>query len=196
MSNESEPEQAPSTAPQTSLRFEVKLYPNPILRRPAEPIEAFDDGLRKTVADMFERMAASRGVGLAAPQVGLRQRIMVINPSGEPGDELALVNPTITDKSGPITTFEEGCLSFPDIYAEVDRPDECTVTAFTPDGEAFEQSFSGFPSRVIQHEYDHLEGVLLVDRMSPADKQRHKAALNELVDRFKRAQANARPARK
>jgi len=175
----------------SELHFDLTLYPDPVLRRTATPLEAFDDELMAIVTAMFERMALSKGVGLAAPQVGLRKRILVMNPTGEGPDARVMVNPTILDKSGPKTVFEEGCLSFPDIYAEIERPENCTVRAFTATGEAFEETFSGFPSRVVQHEYDHLEGILLVDRMSPAEKLRYKADLAELVERYKKTAARA-----
>jgi len=171
--------------PQEKLEFTLTLYPEPVLRKQARPVAAFDEHLRATVDAMFERMRASQGVGLAAPQVGLNQRILVLNPSGEPQDDLALINVTILERSGPLTSFEEGCLSFPDIYAEVKRPQRCRIEAWTPQGERFEREFDGFTSRIVQHEYDHLEGVLLVDRMSPADKARHRAALAALVERYK-----------
>ncbi|MEQ1891902.1 MAG: peptide deformylase [Planctomycetota bacterium] len=171
------------------LHFELTLYPDPVLRKAALPVAAFDEDLRATVQAMFERMYTSKGVGLAAPQVGLKTRILVVNPSGEPKDELLLVNPKILERSGPPTVFEEGCLSFPGIYAEVERPEICRVAAHRIDGTAFEETFGGFVSRIVQHEYDHLEGVLLVDRMSPADRLRHKAALEELVVRHKRKAA-------
>jgi peptide deformylase len=178
----------------TELEFDLTLYPEPVLRRTAAPIEVFDERLAATVAAMFRRMYASKGVGLAAPQVGLRQRVLVLNPSGQPGDavgELVLVNPSIVEKSGPACRFEEGCLSFPGIYAEVERPERCRVRALAVDGQPFEREFDGFTSRIVQHEYDHLEGILLVDRMSPADKLRHKAALEELVAQYKRKRAAA-----
>jgi peptide deformylase len=171
------------------LHFDLTLYPDPVLRRPAQPVTAFDEELRAIVSAMFERMYASKGVGLAAPQVGLKKRILVLNPSGEPQDEIVLVNPRIVELSGPPTLFEEGCLSFPGIYAEVERPDVCRVQAFRVDGTPFEEAYSGFKSRIVQHENDHLEGVLLVDRMSPADRLRNKAALEELVAKFKRRAA-------
>lgn len=171
------------------LHFDLTLYPEPLLRRPALPVEAFDEGLRAIVAGMFERMYASKGVGLAAPQVGLRQRILVLNPTNETQDERVLVNPRIVERSGPATVFEEGCLSFPGIYADVERPESCRVQAFRMDGTPFEETLGGFPGRILQHEYDHLEGVLLVDRMSPADRLRHKAALEELVAKYKRKAA-------
>ncbi len=167
------------------LEFRLTLYPEPILRKTAAPVEAFDDELALTVEAMFDLMTKSNGVGLAAPQVGLQKRILVLNATGKPEDALALVNVAILDKSGEPTVYDEGCLSFPGIYAEVKRPDRCKVRAFTPKGEPIEREFDGFVSRIIQHEYDHLEGVLLVDRMSAADKLRHKAALQELVDRYR-----------
>ncbi len=176
----------------SQLHFDLTLYPDPRLRRAALPIEGFDEELRSIAAGMFERMYASKGVGLAGPQVGLRKRLLVLNPTGEPLDELVLVNPTILERFGPPTTYEEGCLSFPGIYAEIERPDGCRVSAFRLDGTPFEESYGGFRSRIVQHEYDHLEGVLLVDRMSAADRLRHKAALEELVQRFKREQAAVR----
>jgi len=167
------------------LEFDLTYYPNPVLRKPAEPVEKFDSELSSIVQAMFRRMYASKGVGLAAPQVGLKKRILVLNHTGEPGDELTLVNVQILDRAGSKTLFEEGCLSFPGIFAEVERPDRCTVRAWDVEGVEFEREFEGFQSRVVQHEYDHLEGILLVDRMSSADKVRHKAALEELVETYR-----------
>jgi peptide deformylase len=111
----------------------------------------------------------------------------VLNPTGEPEDALAFVNVEIVERSGPATLFDEGCLSFPGIYAEIQRPDRCRVRAKDPRGNPIEREFDGFTSRILQHEYDHLEGILLVDRMSPADKLRHKIALEELVAEYKAA---------
>jgi len=167
------------------LEFQLTLYPDPVLRKVAEPVTVFDAEVERIVAGMFDRMYASKGVGLAAPQVGLRRRILVLNPTGEPEHALAFVNVEILERSGPVTLFDEGCLSFPGIYAEVERPDRCRVRARDLLGNPIEQEFEGFTSRILQHEYDHLEGILLVDRMSPADKVRHKAALEELVARYK-----------
>jgi peptide deformylase len=101
------------------------------------------------------------------------------------------VNPEILERSGAPTTFEEGCLSFPNIYAEVVRPDRCRVKAQDLAGEPVELELEGFPSRIVQHEYDHLEGVLLVDRMSPGDKVRNKAALEDLVEDYRERRAKA-----
>lgn len=169
------------------LEFNLTLYPDPLLRQVAQPVQAFDDELHAIVRAMFERMHKSKGVGLAAPQVGLQKRILVLNPSGDPKDDLVLVNPQIIARGGAQTLFDEGCLSFPGIYAEIRRPERCKVKAFDVEGRALEAEYSGFVSRIIQHEYDHLEGVLLVDRMSPADKLRNRVELEELVARYKRS---------
>jgi peptide deformylase len=170
------------------LHFDLTLYPEPILRKQAQPVADFGPELARTVAAMFERMFASKGVGLAAPQVGLKQQILVANPTGDRQDDLVLVNPTITARSGADTLYDEGCLSFPGIYAEIKRPERCTVVAFDVEGRKFEKEYDGFLARIVQHEFDHLEGVLLVDRMSPADKLKNRGALEELVDRYQRRQ--------
>ncbi|MCP3920508.1 MAG: peptide deformylase [bacterium] len=170
------------------LSFDLTLFPAPVLRKVAEPVEAFDEDVARTVEAMFELMFKSKGVGLAAPQVGLKRRILVLNETGEqdkPEQNLVLINPTILATSGPRKPFEEGCLSFPGIYAEVQRPECCKVEAHDVHGERFEADYDGFTSRIIQHEHDHLEGVLLVDRMSPVDKLRNRGALEELVDVYK-----------
>lgn len=168
-----------------ALEYQLTLYPDPVLRKVARPVTAFDAEIERLVEGMFARMRASKGVGLAAPQVGIGQRILVLNGSGEPADDLALLNVEILERFGPPTLLDEGCLSFPGIYAEVERPDGCRVRATDVQGRPFERTFTGFESRIVQHEYDHLEGVLLVDRMSPADKLRNKAALEEMVARYK-----------
>lgn len=176
---------------ESSVELAITLYPDPVLRKVAEPITAFDPDLARLVAGMFERMRKSQGVGLAAPQVGLRRRILVLNATGEPADDLALINPVLVDRSGPETVYEEGCLSFPGIYAEVRRPARCTVEYRDLEGTPRRLELSDFRSRIVQHEYDHLEGVLLVDRMSPADKVRNKPLLEELLARYRERNAGA-----
>lgn len=167
------------------LEYDLTLYPAPVLREVAAPLEEVDEEARALVQAMFATMYKSQGVGLAAPQVGLKKRILVANPTGEPEDELVLINARIVERSGPESDFDEGCLSFPGIYAEVRRPEVCRVEALDIEGKPFEAEYDGFLSRIIQHEYDHLEGVLLVDRMSPADKHRHRRALQDLVDDYR-----------
>ena len=170
------------------LELTLTLYPSPLLRRVAPVVTTFDESLKKTAANMLEVMYKSGGVGLAAPQVGLGLRLLVINETGDrekTEEELILVNPTITGRKGENTLHEEGCLSFPDIYAEVSRPDACTVKAQDVTGAALNLELTGFLSRIVQHELDHLEGILLVDRMSAGDKLRNRAALQDLVDTYK-----------
>lgn len=170
------------------LEFDLTLYPSPVLRKVAKPIEAFDEELRAIVAGMFERMYASHGVGLAAPQVGLKLRILVLNESGDPAnkeEELVLINPVLVERSGDPTVYQEGCLSFPGIYADITRPDACIVEAQDVEGQPIRLELTGFKSRIVQHEHDHLEGILLVDRMSAGDKLKNKADLQDLVERYK-----------
>lgn len=169
------------------LHFDVTLFPNPVLRRQARTVDAFDDELRQLVEAMFVTMRESQGVGLAAPQVGLQLRVMVLNHTAEEGDDRVMINPEIVERTGEATAYEEGCLSFPAIFAEVQRPDSCRVSWQDLDGKPREAVFEGFESRVIQHEHDHLVGVLLVDRMSSADKLRNKVALENLVHDYKSA---------
>lgn len=172
--------------------FDVVLYPDPVLRKEAEPVEAFDDDLRATVDGMFERMFESQGVGLAAPQVGLTKRIFVLNDEGDrekPDRNLALINPTIKSFAGKKVRFEEGCLSLPGVHCDVTRPERCVVHAFDVDGNEFEKEYDGFVARIIQHEYDHLQGVLLVDRMTPSDKMRNRGAVEELKERYRDARS-------
>lgn len=172
--------------------FEVVLFPDPVLRKETQDVEQFDDDLRATVAGMFERMFESHGVGLAAPQVGLTQRIFVLNDEGDkdkPERNMALINPTIKRTFGKKTRHEEGCLSLPGVNADITRPDGCLVHAFDENGNEFEKEFTGFLSRIIQHEYDHLQGVLLVDRMTPSDKIKNRGAVDELKDQYREFKA-------
>ncbi|HKD99558.1 MAG TPA: peptide deformylase [Planctomycetota bacterium] len=162
--------------------MDVVLYPDPILRRTAAAVERFDDELRSTAAAMHETMARAKGVGLAAPQVGLGIRLLVVNPTGKPENALTLVNPVIRSKRGEVVG-EEGCLSFPNIWAEVSRAGSIVVEAQDETGRPLRLELDGFAARIVQHEHDHLEGILFVDRMSPADRVRVKSALVALEER-------------
>ncbi|EFN57416.1 hypothetical protein CHLNCDRAFT_17300, partial [Chlorella variabilis] len=147
----------------------VLRYPDPRLRAPNARIGAFDDSLRRLAEEMFEVMYEDDGVGLAAPQVGVNVRLMVFNEAGEKGagDEIVLVNPQIINQGKARNMFEEGCLSFPNIYADVERPSKVKVKAQDLSGKKFTVSLIGFPARIFQHEYDHLDGRLFHDRMAP-----------------------------
>lgn len=166
--------------------FELSLFPDPILRKQTPKVATFDDELVAITEGMIRRMHASSGVGLAAPQVGLNMRIFVMSPTGKEGEETVMINPEILSRGRSVTSYEEGCLSFPGIYAEIVRPEDCAVRFQTATGETIEEAYQGFASRVIQHEFDHLEGVLFTDRMTPADKQRLRRDLEDMVETYKR----------
>lgn len=168
--------------------LEVRIYPDPVLRRGGQPVTAFDQTLRDTAARMLEAMYEEVGVGLAAPQVGIERKLLVLNPSGSQKDreqEMVLINPRITKKKGR-EFDEEGCLSFPGIHADVERWVEITVTYQDLDGVEQTMKAADLLARIIQHELDHLEGVLFVDRLTAADKLRVRAKLEELEQRLQR----------
>ena len=143
-------------------------YPDKRLRNHAERVTRFDAELRTLVDDMAETMYAAPGVGLAAPQVGVALRVFVIDvaASDEGASQLrTFINPEIIERSGEVS-FEEGCLSFPGVHEQVDRAERIKVRAQDVDGESFELEADGLLAIAVQHEYDHLEGTLLVDHLS------------------------------
>ncbi len=145
----------------------IRTFPDPVLRETAKPVEKIDDEVRQTLADMAETMYASNGIGLAAPQVGDPRRLIVVDVGrgGESGGLLKLINPVITERAGTVKG-EEGCLSLPDLLVEVERNEKVVVEATLPDGRATRIDAEGLLSIALQHEIDHLNGVLLVDRLS------------------------------
>ncbi len=147
--------------------LEILTYPHDILRNRAEPVKEVTDDIRQFIDDMAETMYAAPGVGLAANQVGVAKRIVVIDveyPDDKP-NLMVFVNPVIVEKNGAVT-WEEGCLSFPEIHEDVDRAETVKVRALGRDGKPFELDADGLLSIAIQHELDHLEGVLLIDHVS------------------------------
>jgi len=174
---------------------EIVLYPDPILRRPATKVERFDEDLKQFAREMLETMYRAHGVGLAAPQVGDGRRLLVLNPTGDPAHteaERVLVNPKILRRKGEVWG-EEGCLSFPRIFAEIARAETIEFEAADADGKLAREEASGFLARIVQHEGDHLDGVVFVDRMSPADRIRVKPMLRELEERFREGRGRLRP---
>jgi peptide deformylase len=161
----------------------IRCYPDDVLRKRAEPVAEVDDDVRRIAAGMLQTMDAANGVGLAAPQVGLSVRLCVLNADGSPEGELALVNPEIVDRDGTVNG-EEGCLSFPGIYIHVRRNARITVRYRDLDGAERQLEAEGLLARAIQHEVDHLDGVLLVDKMTPVDRLSHRRALKMLERRF------------
>jgi peptide deformylase len=163
--------------------MEIRLYPDPGLRETARPVglatpEAVDSLLRMTA-----HMREHGGIGLAGPQVGLPLRLVVVNPTGQPADDRALIDPRVTARRGQADA-EEGCLSFPGIRAVIRRSAWVRVEALSPGGEPVVIEADGLLARVLQHEIDHLDGILLVDKMSPAERRANVAALRDLEARF------------
>jgi peptide deformylase len=147
--------------------LEIVKYPAPILSQPGEPVTEFDKELRKLVADMFETTYASQGIGLAAPQVGVSKRLTVVDLSmgKDPKDRLVLINPEIISSEGKLYE-EEGCLSFPDIREKIVRAAKVRIRAQNEHGKWFEMDGEELLSRCMQHEIDHLNGMLFIFRMS------------------------------
>jgi peptide deformylase len=148
-----------------SLRL-LHLLGSPTLRQRAEPVAAVDDTVRELVDDLFETMYAARGVGLAANQVGVARRVAVVDVGKEVPEPLVLINPEIKEVSDDAEIAEEGCLSIPEIFGDVERPLRVVVRALDKDGAPFELECAGYQARAIQHEIDHLDGVLFLDHLS------------------------------
>ena len=141
--------------------------PNPILKRPAAPVDSIDDAVRRLLDDMLETMYAAPGIGLAAPQVGVSKRLVVVDVSEAKNTPLRLINPRLTWKSDRLVVAEEGCLSLPEQYAEVKRPEAVEVAYLDEHGEARTLKAEGLLARCLQHEIDHLDGILFIDHLSP-----------------------------
>lgn len=157
---------------------EIAVYPDPVLRRKAAPVEVIDDRVREVVADMRRIAAELDGAGIAAPQVGESLRIFLVCARGEE-PERVFINPVV-EAAGAVVPHDEGCLSLPDIRAEILRPAKARITALDLDGNEFTLESEEFDARVWQHEFDHLEGVLIIDRMRPLDRLANRRAIRDL----------------
>lgn len=144
----------------------LHLLGSPVLRQRAQPVAPADAGIRELVDDLFETMRAAKGVGLAANQVGVAQRVAVVDVGEELGPPLVLINPRIVEVGGERASAEEGCLSIPDVYADVDRAVTLVLEAIDRDAEPYRITVTGFRARAVQHEIDHLDGILFLDRLS------------------------------
>ncbi len=158
--------------------LEILEFPDPRLRTRAQPVAAVDDSIRRLIADMLETMYAAPGIGLAASQVNVHRRLLVIDMSEEQNQPLALINPEITAREGDEET-EEGCLSVPGIFDKVRRAERITVRALDRNGFAFEMQADGMLAVCIQHEIDHLEGKLFVDYLSELKRTRIRGKLEK-----------------
>lgn len=175
------------------MTLDIKIYGEPVLREKFRKVERFDADLRRLAADMLDTMRRAEGIGLAAQQIGDTRAIFVLDvgPKGDRGEDgirlnpdlpmpLIAVNPEIVEGSRRKTVCEEGCLSFPDIRAAIERPAEIVLRWQDLDGTRHEQRLRGLVARAAQHEFDHLNGVLLVDRMSPVKRIALRGALRRL----------------
>ena len=160
----------------------IMLYPDPILLTPTARVERIDDELVSMVGDMIETMHAAPGIGLAANQIGVGKRVFVIDLSvGEKADELhVFINPRIIESSGS-EVAEEGCLSFPDIHLDIERPFQATVEATGLDGKLFTLSARGLLARAMQHENEHLEGRVFLQNLSPLKRQLLKRRIEKRI---------------
>lgn len=162
---------------------DIVLYPNDVLTTECKNVDHVDDEVRQLVQDLADTMYDAPGVGLAAPQIGVLKRVTVIDIS-KPDEEsnlLVLINPEIVERKGKIT-WEEGCLSFPGLYEKIDRAREVTVRALNTKGEEFEISGEELLAVAMQHEIDHLDGVLFTDRMSHLKKRRAMKKYKKILD--------------
>ena len=157
-------------------KLKILEFPDPRLRKKAAPVEVVDDELRQLIDDMFETMYAAPGIGLAATQVDVHQRLLVADVSRDGSEPLALINPEIIEKDG-VTITEEGCLSVPGYYEEVKRAEHIRVRHLDRNGEQVETEAEGLLAVCIQHEMDHLEGKLFVDYLSEAKRMRIRKKL-------------------
>ena len=174
----------------TDLR--VLKYPHPALRAPNEeiPIEELTGpgcDISKIAKEMFLVMYATKGVGLAAPQVGINKRLMVYNPEGDPKkwmQETIMVNPKIVEYSEAKEWDEEGCLSFPDMSGDVERSKWIKVEAQNLKGKKIKKKFTGWEARIFQHEYDHLDGTVYIDRLTQEGRAKVQVTLEELISNY------------
>lgn len=151
--------------------LDIRLMGDPVLREECDEVETFDDDLRRLATDMFDTMYEADGVGLAAPQVGLTRRLIVVDPREEGVKPRALVNPRVLETGEETDRAEEGCLSIPGLREIVERKAEVVVEAENVDGETIRIEADGLHARVLLHEIDHLDGVLFVDRVSPLKRK-------------------------
>lgn len=145
--------------------LQVLHWPAPVLKQVAKPVKEIDPWVQQVIDRMIALMTEHEGVGLAAPQVGLPLRLFVMSPTGKTEDARVIINPVITEQQGE-DEKEEGCLSLPEIRAKITRAVQLKLTGLDQHGKAITETLEGFPARIVQHENDHLDGILILDRMS------------------------------
>ncbi len=164
----------------------ILIHPDPRLKKVCDPVSEITPDLRALAADMLETMYAAPGIGLAAPQVGVTKRLLVMDCAKDgPPEPLVLVNPSIVWASEDVSAYEEGCLSIPDQYAEVKRPAAVTARWTDLDGAPQERAFEGLWATCVQHEIDHLDGKLFIDYLGPLKRQ----MITRKMEKLKRERA-------
>jgi len=168
--------------------YPISIYGDPVLRKKAKSIEKSHAGLEQIIENMWETMYSSDGVGLAAPQAGMSVRLFVVDGTDvedeEPGMKYfkkVFIHPEIIKKSGDPRIMNEGCLSLPEIREDVERPDVVRIRYFDENFELHDEVYEGYAGRIIQHEYDHLEGVLFIDHISPLRRRLIKSKLRAII---------------
>ncbi|MEO8885464.1 MAG: peptide deformylase [Mucilaginibacter sp.] len=171
------------------MKFPIIAYGDPVLRKKAPSIEPAEyPHIKALVADMFETMYGARGVGLAAPQVGLSMRLFVVDATVFDDEEPELkdfkkvfINASILEENGEEWVFNEGCLSIPDVREDVSRQETVKISYYDENWKHYEETFSGMAARIIQHEYDHIEGKLFTDKLTPLRKRLLEKKLNDIA---------------
>lgn len=161
--------------------LEIRVLGDPVLRQSTTPVAEVTDELRRLAEDMLETMYAAQGIGLAAPQVGRTERLAVVDVDG---DKLAMFNPRIVSTEGPSEKMEEGCLSIPEVYGDVDRPTRVVVRFLDQDGQEVERSLDGLIARCVLHEVDHLDGKLFIDYLGPFKRKSALAKWTREKDKY------------
>ena len=179
--------------------LKIEMLGSDVLRRKATEIDEIDDDLRRLIRNMFETMYDAEGIGLAGPQVGVDRRVIVVDVREEESTPLALVNPRITESDPETDKAEEGCLSIPGVAGVVERPSRVVVEALTETGEPVRLEADGLLGRCLQHEIDHLDGVLFIDRLSPLKRnmvlKRYRARVAEEEKKGQKSSGSAARAR-
>ncbi|MFN4189459.1 MAG: peptide deformylase [Pseudothermotoga sp.] len=155
----------------------IRLLGDPVLRKKAKEVENIDENIKVLIKELFETMYATDGIGLAAPQIGVSLRIFVMDD----GTPRALINPVIVFKSAETNIAEEGCLSVPEVFENVERSNEIVIRYTDINGKNIEEKLSGYSARVAQHEYDHLDGVLFIDLIDPSRRFAIRQKLSNII---------------
>lgn len=170
------------------MNCKITHFPEPVLLKAAKPIEKIDNSICQLAERMKEIMVEQKGIGLAGPQAGVNLQIFVISLDGTKENAKVYINPKI-EPSGPMNTMEEGCLSLPGIYAKIPRYSQCIVHALDLDGKPFSDAGEGLYARAMQHEYDHLQGVMIKDRMGEVANLRARRILKRLQEDYEKNQS-------